>query len=103
LVTPQEIVKTLRQADAQIFAGWRHYDSLYDQIPQIQKLATMIVKILEEEGIMTYSILKPTRICRCIFWVRHKWKIGLFLCKNFKSNLDRKGETACVSILNCWR
>ncbi len=51
LVTPQEIVKTLRQADAQIFAGWRHYDSLYDQIPQIQKLATMIVKILEEEGI----------------------------------------------------
>ncbi len=72
LVSPQEIVKTLRQADAQIFAGWRHYESLYDQIPQIEKMAAMIFAALQGDGNLQAK-LNSIRFNHRVFWMWHKW------------------------------
>ena len=74
--TASDIARTLRQCDAQIFSGWKHFPSIFDEeaINAMDKVADKAAQILEDgSGDMAIVISGCGTSGRLAYFLAHKF------------------------------
>lgn len=90
--TPSDIAKTLRQCDSQIFSGWKHFPSIYDE-----EAITAMDRIAEKAAEMLQGGRGDTAIV--LSGCGTSGRLAFFLAQKFSQLAEAQQLSACYEYL----
>lgn len=92
VATASDITKTLRQCDSQIFSGWKHFPSIYDE-----EAITAMDRIAEKAAEMLQGVRGDTAIV--LSGCGTSGRLAFFLAQKFSKLAEAQQLSACYEYL----